>query len=33
VVVAGRADVGADDQCHAGMDALDFLRRTRGVLS
>lgn len=33
VVVAGKADVGADDQCWAGMDALDFLRRTRGVLS
>lgn len=33
VVVAGKADVGADDRCHAGMDALDFLRRTRGVLS
>ena len=33
VIVAGRADVGADDQCWAGMDALDFLRRTRGVLS
>ncbi len=32
VVVAGRADLGADDQCHAGMDALDFLRRTRGEL-
>ena len=33
VVVAGRVDVGADDQCFAGMDALDFLRRTRGELS
>ncbi|MEJ7794275.1 MAG: methylmalonyl-CoA mutase family protein [Nocardioides sp.] len=33
VIVAGKADVGADDQCWAGMDALDFLRRTRGVLS
>lgn len=32
VVVAGKADIGADDQCYAGMDALDFLRRTRGVL-
>lgn len=32
VVVAGKADVGADDQCFAGMDALDFLRRTRGEL-
>jgi methylmalonyl-CoA mutase len=33
VVVAGKAEVGADDQCFAGMDALDFLRRTRGELS
>ncbi len=33
VIVAGKADVGADDQCWAGMDALDFLRRTRGALS
>ena len=33
VVVAGKADIGADDQCHAGMDALDFLRRTREVLT
>lgn len=33
VVVAGTADVGADDRCHAGIDALAFLRRTRGVLS
>ena len=33
VVVAGKADVGADDRCWAGMDALDFLRRTRGVLA
>lgn len=33
VIVAGTADIGADDQCHAGMDALDFLRRTRGVLA
>ncbi|MGZ5403780.1 MAG: methylmalonyl-CoA mutase family protein [Nocardioides sp.] len=32
VIVAGRADVGADDRCWAGMDALGFLRRTRGVL-
>ena len=27
------ADLGADDHCHAGIDALDFLRRTREVLS
>lgn len=33
VIVAGKADVGADDRCWAGMDALGFLRRTRGVLS
>lgn len=33
VIVAGKADVGADDQCWAGMDALDFLRRTREVLA
>ncbi len=33
VIVAGRADLGADDQCWTGMDALDFLRRTRGVLA
>lgn len=37
VVVAGPVEVGsgvgADDQCWAGMDALDFLRRTRGALS
>ena len=33
VIVAGKADVGADDQCWAGMDALDFLRRTREVLT
>ena len=33
VVLAGRADVGADAQCWAGMDALDFLRRTREELS
>lgn len=31
VIVAGKADVGADDRCWVGMDALDFLRRTRGV--
>ena len=33
VVVAGQADLGADDHCHAGIDALDFLRRTREELS
>jgi methylmalonyl-CoA mutase len=33
VIVAGRADVGADDAAAAGLDALDFLRRTREVLS
>ncbi len=33
VVVAGTADVGADDRCYARMDALSFLRRTREVLS
>ncbi len=33
VVVAGAADVGADDRCYAGMDALAFLRRIREVLS
>jgi methylmalonyl-CoA mutase len=33
VVVAGAADVGADDRCYAGTDALAFLRRTREVLS
>ncbi|HEX6151833.1 methylmalonyl-CoA mutase family protein [Nocardioides sp.] len=33
VVVAGTVDVGADDRCHAGTDALAFLRRTREVLS
>ena len=33
VVVAGTADVGADDRCHAETDALAFLRRTREVLS
>jgi methylmalonyl-CoA mutase len=32
VVLAGTADVGADDRCHVGIDALEFLRRTRGVL-
>lgn len=33
VVVAGRVDVGADDTCYAGVDALDFLRRVRGALA
>ena len=33
VVLAGTADVGADDMCHVGIDALDFLRRTREVLA
>ncbi len=37
VVVAGPAevgsDLGADDHCHPGIDALDFLRRTREELS
>jgi methylmalonyl-CoA mutase len=33
VVVAGKADVGADDQCWAGVDALAFLHRTREVLA
>ena len=33
VIVAGKADVGADDSAVAGLDALDFLRRTREELS
>lgn len=33
VIVAGKADVGADDSAAAGLDALDFLRRTREVLA
>ncbi len=33
VIVAGKADVGADDRCWAGMDALAFLYRTREVLA
>ena len=33
VIVAGNADLGADDRCHAGIDALAFLRRTREVLA
>ncbi|GAA1739703.1 methylmalonyl-CoA mutase family protein [Aeromicrobium alkaliterrae] len=32
VVVAGKVDVGADDQAFAGLDALAFLRRTREEL-
>jgi methylmalonyl-CoA mutase len=33
VVVAGKADVGADDKAAMGLDALDFLRRTREALA
>lgn len=33
VVVAGRNDVGADDSAAVGVDALDFLRRTREELA
>ncbi|MEG9227047.1 methylmalonyl-CoA mutase family protein [Aeromicrobium sp. Sec7.5] len=33
VVVAGKADVGADDSVVAGLDALAFLRRTREELA
>ena len=33
VIVAGQADVGADGTATAGLDALDFLRRTRAVLA
>ncbi|HYH34954.1 MAG TPA: methylmalonyl-CoA mutase family protein [Nocardioides sp.] len=33
VVVAGEADLGADDQCFAGVDALAFLRRVREELA
>jgi hypothetical protein len=32
VIVAGAADIGADENAAAGLDALDFLRRTREVL-
>ena len=32
-IVAGKADVGADDRCFAGVDALAFLRRTREELA
>lgn len=33
VIVAGRADIGADDQAAVGIDALAFLRRTREALA
>ena len=33
VIVAGKADLGADDSAAAGLDALDFLHRTREVLA
>lgn len=33
VIVAGKADVGADDSAVAGLDALAFLRRTREELA
>lgn len=33
VIVAGKADLGQDDSCAIGVDALDFLRRTREALS
>ena len=33
VIVAGKADLGADDSAAAGLDALDFLSRTREVLA
>jgi len=33
VIVAGKTDVGADDSAVQGLDALDFLRRTREHLS
>ena len=33
VIVAGKADVGADDSAAAGLDALDFLTRTREALA
>ncbi|MFT4298344.1 MAG: methylmalonyl-CoA mutase family protein [Aeromicrobium sp.] len=33
VIVAGKADIGADDQAFAGLDALAFLRRTREELA
>ena len=33
VIVAGKADIGADDYAAPGLDALDFLHRTREVLA
>ncbi len=33
VVLAGRGDVGADDSCAVGVDALTFLATTRGQLA
>ncbi len=33
VIVAGKADIGADDNAATGLDALDFLHRTREVLA
>ena len=33
VIVAGKADIGADDSAQAGLDALDFLTRTREELA
>jgi methylmalonyl-CoA mutase len=33
VIVAGKGDVGADDSAAAGLDALDFLTRTREALA
>ena len=33
VIVAGKADIEADDSAAAGLDALDFLTRTREVLA
>jgi methylmalonyl-CoA mutase len=33
VIVAGKAEIGADDSAAVGLDALDFLRRTRAELA
>ncbi|MGH3474701.1 MAG: methylmalonyl-CoA mutase family protein [Aeromicrobium sp.] len=33
VIVAGKADISADDEAVAGLDALDFLTRTREALA
>ncbi|MGH3457735.1 methylmalonyl-CoA mutase subunit beta [Aeromicrobium sp.] len=33
VIVTGKADIGADDSAAVGLDALDFLRRTREELT